>query len=77
VLRWLAEQGVNTVLSEAGPTIASTLVSSGLADRLLLLTAPIAGGGGPSAFNGLDRVIDLKSLRVRKLGDDVAMEAEL
>ena len=65
------------MLSEAGPTIASTLVSSGLADRLLLLTAPIAGGGGPSAFNGLDRVIDLKALRVRKLGDDVAMEAEL
>src|SRR5881409_3173310 len=77
VLKWLADQGVNTVLSEAGPTIASTLVSSGLADRLLLLTAPIAGGGGPSAFNGLDRVIDLKALRVRKLGDDVAMEAEL
>jgi diaminohydroxyphosphoribosylaminopyrimidine deaminase/5-amino-6-(5-phosphoribosylamino)uracil reductase len=77
VLRWLALQGVNTVLSEAGPKIASALVSSGLADRLLLLTAPIAGGDGPSAFNGLDRVMDLRSLRVRKLGDDVALEAEL
>jgi riboflavin-specific deaminase-like protein len=77
VLRWLADQGVNTVLSEAGPGISSTLVSSGLADRLMLLTAPIAGGDGPSAFNGLDRVIDLKSLKARKLGDDVVMEADL
>lgn len=77
VLRWLAEQGVNTVLSEAGPKITSSLLSAGLADRLMLLTAPIAGGDGPSAFDGLQRIIDLRSLKVRKLGDDVAVEAEL
>jgi diaminohydroxyphosphoribosylaminopyrimidine deaminase/5-amino-6-(5-phosphoribosylamino)uracil reductase len=77
VLRWLAEQGVNSVLSEAGPKITSALLSAGLADRIMLVTAPIAGGDGPSAFDGLQRVIDLRSLRVRKLGDDVAVEAEL
>ena len=77
VLRWLAEKGVNTVLSEAGPKIASRLVGAGLADRLMLITAPIATGDGPSAFEGLGRTVELKSMRVRRFGDDVAMEGEL
>ena len=77
VLHWLAEQGVNTVLCEAGPTIASRLVSSRLADRLMLITAPLAGGDGPSALDGLAPAIDVRSLRVRRLGDDVAMEGEI
>src|SRR5437667_935253 len=34
VLRWLGAHGVNTVLSEAGPHVAGTLVRSHLADRL-------------------------------------------
>jgi diaminohydroxyphosphoribosylaminopyrimidine deaminase/5-amino-6-(5-phosphoribosylamino)uracil reductase len=77
VLGWLADKGVNTVLSEAGPTIASRLVGSGLADRLMLITAPIATGEGPTAFDGLGRTVELKSLRVRRFGDDVAMEGDL
>ncbi|MDQ2951484.1 MAG: bifunctional diaminohydroxyphosphoribosylaminopyrimidine deaminase/5-amino-6-(5-phosphoribosylamino)uracil reductase RibD [Chloroflexota bacterium] len=77
VLRWLADQGVNTVMSEAGPKLASRLVATGLADRLMLIQAPVAGGDGPSALDGLGKVVDLRSLRVRRLGDDVAMEGEL
>lgn len=77
VLRWLADKGVNTVMSEAGPKIASRLVASGLADRLMLIQAPIAGGGGPTALDGIEKVVDLGSLRVRRLGDDVVMEGEL
>ncbi len=77
VLRWLAEKGVNTVLCEGGPKVASRLVATGLADRLLLITAPIAGGDGPLAFEGLGGLIALKSLKVRHLGDDVAMEGDL
>ena len=77
VLHWLADKGVNTVLSEAGPKIASRLVGSGLADRLMLITAPIAVGDGPTAFEGLGRVVELKSLKVRRLGEDVAMESDL
>jgi riboflavin biosynthesis pyrimidine reductase len=68
---------VNTVLSEAGPKIASRLVGAGLADRLMLITAPIATGDGPSAFEGLGRAVELKSMKVRRFGDDVAMEGEL
>src|SRR5258706_7575891 len=67
VLRWLAEKGVNTVLSEAGPKIASRLVASGLADRLVLITAPMIGGGGTPAFVGLRRPSELHSARVEPL----------
>lgn len=77
VLRWLAAQGVNTVLSEAGPKIAGTLIASGLADRLMLITAPIAGGDGPSALVGVGVPVELASLRVRRLGDDVVLEGDL
>ena len=77
VLRWLAENGVNTVLSEAGPQIASGLLAAGLADRLMLITAPIAGGDGPSALDGIQKTVDLKMLRVRRLGEDVALEGEV
>jgi diaminohydroxyphosphoribosylaminopyrimidine deaminase/5-amino-6-(5-phosphoribosylamino)uracil reductase len=77
VLRWLAEQGVNTVLSEAGPRIAGALVAAGLADRLMLITAPVAGGDGPPALDGIGKTVDLKALRVRRLGADVALEGDL
>jgi len=77
VLRWLADRGVNTVLSEAGPRIASTLVASGLADRLMIVAAPIAGGDGATAFDGSGKTVDLRALRVRRLGDDVVLEGDL
>lgn len=77
VLRWLADQGVNTVLSEAGPKIASRLLGSGLADRLMLIGTPRVGGDGAPALDGLARAIDLGSLRVRRLGEDVAIEGEV
>jgi hypothetical protein len=43
----------------------------------MLIQAPIAGGGGPTALDGIEKVVDLGSLRVRRLGDDVVMEGEL
>ena len=77
VLRWLADHGVNTVLSEAGPKIAGALVASHLADRLVLIASPIAGGDGPSALDGIGTSVDLAKLRVRRLGADVALEGEI
>jgi diaminohydroxyphosphoribosylaminopyrimidine deaminase/5-amino-6-(5-phosphoribosylamino)uracil reductase len=77
VLRWLGEHGVNTVLSEAGPEVAGGLVRDGLADRLLLLLSPIAGGDGPPALEGVASAADLRALRVRRLGDNVAIEGSL
>lgn len=76
-LRWLAGQGVNTVLSEAGPRVAASLLRAGLADRVLFLVAPVVGGPGPSALDGLPDPATLKDLKVRRLGDDLAIEGYL
>ena len=76
-MRWLGEHGVNTVLSEAGPRLAGALVRGGLADRLMIITAPIAGGDGPPALAGVTDTTELKNLRVRRFGEDVALEGDL
>ena len=76
-MRWLGEHGVNTVLSESGPRVAGALVRGGLADRLMIITAPIAGGDGPSALTGVANVAELSNVRVRRLGEDVAIEGDL
>ena len=75
-MRWLGEHGVNTVLSEAGPHIAGALVRAGLADRLMIITAPIAGGDGPPALAGVADIAELKNTRVRRYGEDVAIEGD-
>src|SRR5437870_9957425 len=76
-LRWLGERGVNTLLSEGGPRIAGSLVRGGFADRLLLLVSPLAGGDGPPALAGVGSPNALRDLRVRKLGDDIALEGSI
>src|SRR5881409_2133368 len=76
-MRWLGEHGVNTVLSESGPRVAGALVRGGLADRLMIITAPIAGGDGPPALAGVTETAELKNVRVRRFGDDVAVEGDL
>jgi diaminohydroxyphosphoribosylaminopyrimidine deaminase/5-amino-6-(5-phosphoribosylamino)uracil reductase len=76
-MRWLGEHGVNTVLSEAGPRVAGALVRGGLADRLMIITAPIAGGDGPPALAGVTNIAELKHVRVRRLGEDVSIEGDL
>ena len=76
-MRWLGEHGVNTVLSEAGPRVAGALVRGGLADRLMIISTPIAGGEGPPALAGVTDASELKNVRVRRLGEDVAIEGDL
>jgi diaminohydroxyphosphoribosylaminopyrimidine deaminase/5-amino-6-(5-phosphoribosylamino)uracil reductase len=75
-LRWLADHGVNTVLSEGGPHVATSLLRAGLVDRLQLIVAPVAGGAGPHALDGVGP-LDLRSVRARRLGSDVVLEAEV
>src|SRR5437870_4683289 len=77
VLRWLGEHGVNTILSEAGPQVAGSLVRAHLADRLLLLLSPVAGGDGPPALAGVPSAANLRDVRLRRLGDDLAIEGAL
>jgi len=77
VLRWLAEHGVNTVMSEAGPEVSGALMRDGLADRLLVVFSLIAGGDGAPALEGVPKVSDLRDVRVRRLGADLVLEGTL
>jgi len=76
-LRRLAERGVNSVLSEGGPRVATALLRRALAHRLLMILTPLVGGPGPRAFGELDLVQGLGRLDVRRLGKDVAICADL
>ncbi len=76
-MRWLGEHGVNTVLSEAGPRVAGALLRGRLADRLMIITAPIAGGDGPPALAGVTDTAELKNVRVRRFGEDIAVEGDI
>lgn len=76
-LRWLAEHGVNTVLSEGGPHVAASLLREKLVDRVVFIVAPVAGGEGPLAVDGLAAPIELSSMRARRLGNDILVEAEV
>jgi riboflavin biosynthesis pyrimidine reductase len=57
--------------------VAGALVCGGLADRVLLLVSPIAGGDGPPALEGVPKASELRDVRARKLGDDLAIEGSL
>lgn len=76
-LRHLAERGVNSVLSEGGPRVGTALLRQALADRLLLIMAPLVGGSGPRAFGDFESLHELGPLAVRRLGRDLAITAEL
>ena len=76
-LRWLGEHGVNTVLSEGGPHVAASLLRDKVVDRVLFIVTPVAGGPGAPAIEGLAAPVELASLRAKRLGSDVLLEAEL
>ena len=54
----LAEQGVQSLLLEGGPTLATAFVSAGLVDKLLLFVAPRLAGAGPRYLGAAPRTAD-------------------
>jgi diaminohydroxyphosphoribosylaminopyrimidine deaminase/5-amino-6-(5-phosphoribosylamino)uracil reductase len=73
-LRVLAAEGVQSLLLEGGPTLATAFLRSGLVDKLLLFVAPLIGGEGPRAFGELATPIELLDLRATQVGEDVLLE---
>jgi diaminohydroxyphosphoribosylaminopyrimidine deaminase/5-amino-6-(5-phosphoribosylamino)uracil reductase len=81
VLDELGRRDVCHVLVEGGPTLAGSLLAQGLVDRFRLYLAPkIVGGDAPGLFaDGVKTLTDAWELRitdVRRVGDDVRIEAE-
>ncbi len=74
-LRGLAEQGVQSLLLEGGPTLASAFLERELVDRLLVFVAPTIAGGGELMLEALTAPVGLHQLRAEPVGADVLLDA--
>jgi len=74
-LRALAEDGVQSLLLEGGPTLAAAFLEAGLVDKLLVFVAPRLSGAGPGMLAGLPRAVPLTRLEARAIGSDVLLQA--
>ena len=73
----LAADGVQSLLLEGGPTIATAFVEAGLVDKLVLFAAPAFAGEGPRFLGDLSQPFELLHLRSELSGEDVLVEAYL
>jgi diaminohydroxyphosphoribosylaminopyrimidine deaminase/5-amino-6-(5-phosphoribosylamino)uracil reductase len=73
-LRALAAEGVQSLLLEGGPTIATAFVAAGLVDKLLLFVAPVVAGEGPRFVGDLPEPLQLSGMTARAVGEDVLLE---
>jgi diaminohydroxyphosphoribosylaminopyrimidine deaminase / 5-amino-6-(5-phosphoribosylamino)uracil reductase len=76
-LRALASEGVQTLLLEGGPTLATSFLRAGLVDRLALFVAPVVAGEGLRWLGELAEPQELLHFSARRIGEDVLLEAYL
>jgi diaminohydroxyphosphoribosylaminopyrimidine deaminase/5-amino-6-(5-phosphoribosylamino)uracil reductase len=74
-LRALADEGVQSLLLEGGPTIAAAFFAADLVDKVLVFVAPTLAGAGPSLLAALPSPRTLSRLKATAVGDDVLLEA--
>jgi diaminohydroxyphosphoribosylaminopyrimidine deaminase/5-amino-6-(5-phosphoribosylamino)uracil reductase len=70
-LERLAEENVQSLLLESGPTLASSFFEADLVDKLMLFVAPTISGAGPR----LSAHVALTHQSARTVGDDVLLTA--
>jgi diaminohydroxyphosphoribosylaminopyrimidine deaminase / 5-amino-6-(5-phosphoribosylamino)uracil reductase len=76
-LRALAAEGVQSLLLEGGPTLATAFLDAGFVDKLLLFVAPVLAGAGAHFLGELAAPRELLHLRAEASGEDVLLEAYL
>ncbi|MGH3001248.1 MAG: bifunctional diaminohydroxyphosphoribosylaminopyrimidine deaminase/5-amino-6-(5-phosphoribosylamino)uracil reductase RibD [Gaiellaceae bacterium] len=74
-LRALADEGVQSLLLEGGPTLATAFLEADLVDKLLVFVAPTLAGAGPSMLAALPSARTLSHLSSEVMGEDVLLEA--
>jgi diaminohydroxyphosphoribosylaminopyrimidine deaminase/5-amino-6-(5-phosphoribosylamino)uracil reductase len=74
-LRALARDGVQSLLLEGGPTLATAFLRAGLVDKLLVFIAPVVSGAGPRWLGELEGAVRLAHLTAARSGEDVLVEA--
>jgi diaminohydroxyphosphoribosylaminopyrimidine deaminase/5-amino-6-(5-phosphoribosylamino)uracil reductase len=70
-LAQLAERGIQRLLLEGGPTVASAYLEAGVIDEVQWFVAPILVGTGTAALSGLSWPIALDVTSVDLMGEDV------
>jgi diaminohydroxyphosphoribosylaminopyrimidine deaminase/5-amino-6-(5-phosphoribosylamino)uracil reductase len=74
-LRALADEGVQSLLLEGGPTLATSFLREGHVDKLLFFVAPEIAGAGLQFAPDLDEPVWLTRTTVERLGNDVLISA--
>jgi len=73
----LAGEGVQSLLVEGGPTLATAFLADGLVDRLLVFVAPVIAGAGPPMTGPLPEPLDLGEPELERVGVDVLLSWRL
>jgi diaminohydroxyphosphoribosylaminopyrimidine deaminase/5-amino-6-(5-phosphoribosylamino)uracil reductase len=69
----LAQEGVQSLLLEGGPTLATSFLADRLVDRLLVFVAPVVAGEGPPMTGRLQEPLDLGEPELERVGADVLL----
>jgi diaminohydroxyphosphoribosylaminopyrimidine deaminase / 5-amino-6-(5-phosphoribosylamino)uracil reductase len=67
----LGAAGVQSLLLEGGPTLATAFVRADLVDKLLLFVAPRLSGAGPRFLGDFNGPLDVRGVEIERVGDDV------
>lgn len=73
-LRRLGSEGVQSLLLEGGPTLATAFLRADLVDKLMVFVAPVLAGEGPRFVGGLEPLA-LARLTAEQVGEDVLLTA--
>ena len=71
----LAAEGVQSLLLEGGPTLATAFLESGLVDKLLLFVAPELAGDGLQLLGPLAAPVELARMTEQPIGKDLLISA--
>jgi len=74
-LRQLAAEGVQSLLLEGGPTLATAFLREDLVDKLLVFVAPTVAGAGSRLLGDLPAPVRLTRLTAEPIGLDVLLSA--
>jgi diaminohydroxyphosphoribosylaminopyrimidine deaminase/5-amino-6-(5-phosphoribosylamino)uracil reductase len=82
VLHALADQDVQHVLLEGGPTLAAAFLRAGLVDRVVWYLAPKILGDGPAAVGdlgilGIASAMQLEITGITRVGHDVRLDGRM
>jgi diaminohydroxyphosphoribosylaminopyrimidine deaminase / 5-amino-6-(5-phosphoribosylamino)uracil reductase len=69
----LGAEGVQSLLLEGGPTLATSFLRAGLVDKLLLFVAPMLAGRGAHWIGELDEPLAVSGLEAEEVGGDVLL----